>query len=131
MHPALQDVKYFLFDMDGTVYLGDRVFEGAPEFLASLRTRGYPFLFFTNNSSRHAVRYAEKLNRLGIPASPSDIITSGEATVDYLRSLAGIQRVFVLGTPSLEEEMTAAGLELDHAQPQAVVLGFDLTLTYE
>lgn len=125
------DISCFLLDMDGTVYLGDRLFDGVQEFLQSLRDSRRRFLFFTNNSSKDAAEYAEKLRRLGIEATPEEVITSGEATVAYLTGEAGVGRAYVLGTPSFEREVAAGGIELDSGRPDAVVLGFDLTLTYE
>ena len=128
---TFREVSCFLLDMDGTLYLGDRLFQGVPEFLQRLRESGRKFLFFTNNSSRDAAEYADKLHRLGIEAAPEEVITSGEATVAYLKGEAAARRAYVLGTPSFEREVAAAGIELDSARPDAVVLGFDLTLTYE
>lgn len=128
---GLGDISCFLLDMDGTLYLGERLFEGVPEFLQRLRDTRRKFLFFTNNSSRDATEYAQKLSRLGISASPEEVITSGEATVAYLTGEAGVRRAYVLGTASFEREVASAGIELDSQQPEAVVLGFDLTLTYE
>jgi HAD superfamily hydrolase (TIGR01457 family) len=117
--------------MDGTLYLGERLFEGVPAFLQRLRESRRRYLFFTNNSSRDAREYAKKLTRLGIAAAPEEVITSGEATVAYLIGDAGVRRAYVLGTASFEREVASGGIELDSRQPQAVVLGFDLTLTYE
>lgn len=127
----LRSVRFFLLDMDGTLYLGERLLDGVVEFIEALRESGRGFLLFTNNSSRDAAGYAEKLNRLGITVPASQVITSGEATVEYLRGEAGCRKVFVLGTPSLEGEMVAGGLRLEAERPDAVVLGFDLTLTYD
>lgn len=131
MQLDFQSLSCFLLDMDGTIYLGGRLFPGVPEFLERLRATGRRFLFFTNNSSQDAAGYAEKLTRLGIAVEPGQVLTSGEATVTYLREVAGARRIYLLGTPSLEGEMRAAGLELDDREPEAVVLGFDLTLTYD
>ncbi len=124
-------ISHFLLDMDGTVYLSDRLFPGAAEFLARLHASGRDFLFFTNNSSRDAAGYVEKLGRLGIPVEKRQVLTSGEATVNYLRDVAGVRRVYPLGTESFEGELLAGGLEPDDREPQAVVLAFDLNLTYD
>ncbi len=131
MKDDFQDITCFLLDMDGTLYLSDKLFDGVNEFLQRLGDSGRKFLFFTNNSSRDAAGYAEKLGRMGIAVEPSQIITSGEATVAYLIGVARVERAYVLGTPSFEAEMRAGGIALDDEQPQAVVLGFDLTLTYD
>ncbi len=117
--------------MDGTVYLGDRLLPGASEFIASCRASGRSVLFLTNNSSRSAVEYAHKLNALGIAVSEQDILTSGEATVSYLKAAGFGSRVYLLGTKPLRDEFSRAGFEFDSEHPDVVVLGFDTDLTYD
>lgn len=126
----LDAIQSFLLDMDGTVYLGPNPIPGAPEFIRFLRESGRHFLFFTNNSSSHAQMYAEKLVGMGIPATPEEILTSGEATVRFLLSTTPYRRLFVMGTPSFESEIDAAGFTRTSDEPEAVVLAFDRTLTY-
>jgi HAD superfamily hydrolase (TIGR01457 family) len=128
--PTLAPVRNFLLDMDGTVYLGKGPIPGAPEFLRYLETSGRRRLFFTNNPTSDAGQYAAKLAGMGIDAAPADILTSGEATARYLTSETPYRRVFALGTPSFEAELSRAGLELTDDNPDAVVLAFDKTLTY-
>jgi HAD superfamily hydrolase (TIGR01450 family) len=129
---TLADIKAFLTDMDGTLYVSDRLIPGAPEFIALLRERSYPFLFLTNNSSARAVTYRDQLRRLGIPAESEEILTSGAATAHYLLKETSHRRIFLLGTPALREEFIEAGFVLaDEGAVDAVVLGFDKTLTYE
>jgi HAD superfamily hydrolase (TIGR01450 family) len=117
--------------MDGTFYLGDRLLEGALRFIEVLKLQGKDFLFLTNNSSKHARQYAEKITRLGLPIPDSKVLTSGEATARHLLTARPGARLFVVGTPALEEEFSALGFALDGDQPDAAVLGFDTTLTYE
>lgn len=127
----LQDVRCFVLDMDGTVYLGEKLLPGALEFLNSLQERGCDYVFLTNNSSRDAVYYAEKLARLGIACDASNILTSGEATALYLKNEKRCRSVYLLGTPVLEAEFVRHGFTLTQDEPDYVVLGFDTTLTYE
>ncbi|MFP4499794.1 MAG: HAD-IIA family hydrolase [Candidatus Hydrogenedentota bacterium] len=127
---ALTELRYFLLDMDGTVYLGPAPIPGAAEFLRYLRDTARPHLFFTNNPTKDAARYAEKLHGMGIDAAPGDILTSGEATVRYLQKATDHQRLFVLGNDSFTLEVTRGGFTLDDMAPDAVVLAFDTTLTY-
>ncbi len=128
--PRLAQLQGFVLDLDGTVYLGDHLLPGAADFFHALRARDKRWIFLTNNSSTDADHYAKKLTRLGIPTESKDILTSGDATIDYLRSLA-IHRVFLLGTPILEANFHQAGFRLTNRRPDAVVLGFDKTLTYQ
>jgi HAD superfamily hydrolase (TIGR01450 family) len=126
----LAAIRYFLLDMDGTVYLGKDPIPGAPEFLHYLSETGRRRLFFTNNPSSDARQYAQKLAGMGIDAAPGDILTSGEATARYLVLETPYRSVFALGTPSFDAELRQAGLELTSDHPDAVVLAFDKTLTY-
>jgi len=126
----LRRVRAFLLDMDGTVYLGPNPIPGSPEFLRFLVESGRKRLFFTNNPTVDAARYAAKLEGMGIVAEASDILTSGEATARYLASETPYRRVYVVGTSSFEDELRRAGIEPVFDQPEAVVLAFDKTLTY-
>lgn len=130
MCQPLSHLRAFLMDMDGTVYLGHRLLPGAKTFFRLLDRRGIPYLFFTNNSARDRFLYRDKLAGLGLDVSPDRVITSGEATALYLTTSTAFRRIYVLGTPSLEHELSAAGLVLADADVDAVVLGFDTTLTY-
>lgn len=122
--------EIFLFDMDGTLYLGEKLIDGAVDFVARLREKGIITVFFSNNSSKNRNEYVEKLNRLGIGAQRDDIFTSLNATILYMQN-EGIKRIYPLGTPAFEKELKEEGFELTEKNPQAVVLGFDKTLTYE
>ena len=126
----LRNIRCFLFDMDGTVYLGDQLLPGAKEFLAYLTSQDIPYYFLTNNSSRSRVDYVIKLNHLGIPATANQIFTSGEATGIYLNDQKPGASLYVVGTPSLEEELRSFGFQLVEEDPDYIVLGFDTTLTY-
>ena len=117
-------------DMDGTVYLGARLLPGARGFFRLLARRGIPHLFFTNNSSADRTLYRDKLRGMGLDAAADQIITSGEATALYLATRTPHRRLYVLGTPSLEREFRDAGFTLADDRVDAVVLGFDRTLTY-
>ena len=127
---ALTRLRHFLLDLDGTIYLGRNVIPGAVEFVQFLHDTERPHLFFTNNSSKSAREYADKLTAMGIPSTPENILSSGEATIRYLLSTTLHRRVYAIGTPSFEAELRAAGIELADSDPEAVVLAFDNTLTY-
>ncbi|RMF31342.1 MAG: HAD-IIA family hydrolase [Chloroflexi bacterium] len=126
----LAQVRCFLLDMDGTLYLGRRLLPGARRFLQVLQQQGKTFLVLTNNSSQDSAAYAEKLARLGLPIAPDRILTSGEATALYLWRHHPGARLFVVGTPALEATFTAYGFALTDQDPDLVVVGFDTTLTY-
>ena len=127
----LSTIRGFLLDMDGTFYLSDRLLEGALRFIDLLREQKKEFLFLTNNSSKHRRQYAEKISRLGLPIPEEFVLTSGEATALYLKRHHPGARLFVVGTPSLEEEFRQHGFRLVELEPDFLVLGFDTTLTYQ
>jgi HAD superfamily hydrolase (TIGR01457 family) len=127
----LARVRCFLLDMDGTIYLGENLLDGALEFIDLLRHQGRDFLFLTNNSSKDSRQYAEKLARLGLPVSPDKIMTSGEATALHVQRQKPGARVYVVGTGALENEFRTRGLVLTEEMPEFAVLGFDTTLTYD
>jgi 4-nitrophenyl phosphatase len=126
----LAATRCFLLDMDGTFYLGDQLLPGALDFIETIEGRGQDYIFLTNNSSRSSHRYAEKITRLGLPVTPQQVFTSGEATALYLREHQPGASLFLVGTPELEEEFLQYGFKLVQETPDWVVLGFDTTLTY-
>ena len=84
---TLQQKKLFVFDMDGTIYLGNQVFDFAIRFINHLREHGYRVLFFTNNASHTTEFYMGKLSRLGFSPSKDEIMTSGDVTAEFLLRL--------------------------------------------
>ena len=127
----LSHIRLFLLDMDGTLFLGDKLLPGAREFLDLLDARGLPYRVLTNNSSKQRDQFAAKLQGLGLDIEREKIFTSGLATAVYLHKQNPHARIFLVGTPALEDEFRAAGLRLVTENPDFAVLGFDTTLTYE
>lgn len=130
----LKKKKCFLLDMDGTFYLGNQLIDGALDFLEILRRKDISYIFLTNNSSKNRLSYVEKLKNMGCNINEEAIFTSGNATVIYLNSIMSGGKIYLMGTPYLEEEFKNAGFHLVRGRdekPDAVVLGFDTTLTYE
>lgn len=135
INERMRQLRHIALDMDGTIYHGDEVFPFTNAFLASLRELGVGYSFLTNNSSRSSDDYVKHLRRIGIPAEREQIYTSTQASISYLReSLPAVRRLFLLGTDSMAGEMTEAGFALteDSAtdEPDAVLVGFDLGLSY-
>jgi len=104
--------KLIALDMDGTIYLGNELIDGAKEFLEKLKEKNIKYIFLTNNSSKNKDKYVEKLNKLGIEAHREDVFSSGEATTIYLSKKKKGAKVFLLGTKDLEDEFEKAGFEL-------------------
>ena len=132
----LRSLAHIALDMDGTIYTGDTLFPCTIPFLEQLRQLGIRYTFVTNNPSKSVTDYLAKLERMGLHPSPDQLYTSAMATIDFLRrEHPDVKRVFALGTPSMCDEIVAAGFELvdddPNDDPDAVVVGFDMTLNYD
>ncbi|MCR1897561.1 HAD-IIA family hydrolase [Irregularibacter muris] len=130
----IKNIKCFLLDMDGTIYLGNQLIDGAKEFLEKLKENETRYIFLTNNSSKDKHAYIEKLSHLGVSAEEEDVFSSGDATIHYIKRYTKYKKLFLLGTPALERSFEKAGFELVKQGGQeidCVVLGFDTTLTYD
>ena len=128
----LRSMKLFLFDMDGTLYLGDRLYSFTTELLKTIRKTGGKYLFMTNNSSKSVEDYIKKLQKLGICATREDFITSSQATAYYLHKYHEGQKLYVCGTESLKAELRMEGFTVteDIAEVDCIVMGFDTELTF-
>ena len=133
----MKNKRLFLLDMDGTLYLDDRLFPGAAEFLAKIRQSGGKYLFLTNNSSKGVDAYVEKMTRLGVPAAAEDFSTSVDAMIVFLERTYGAavkkKKMYVVGTRSFRAQLAAAGFLLTETpddDTEILILGFDRELTY-
>lgn len=133
MKESLKNIELFLFDMDGTLYLGDTLFDFTKELLAEIKRQGKRYLFMTNNSSKSPKSYVEKLKKLGIEACLDDFITSSQATCYYLNEHHKGARLYVCGTASFKEELAQNGFEIteDIDKTDCIVSGFDTELTFK
>jgi 4-nitrophenyl phosphatase len=128
---SIRNTECFLFDLDGTVYLGDQLLPGAKALLTYLDQSKTPYYFLTNNSSRSRDDYVKKLAGYGLRSKREKIFSSGMATAIYLKKRKPAARIYLAGTPSLEAEFKDFGFQLVEENPDFVVLGFDTTLTYQ
>ncbi|WP_042698396.1 HAD-IIA family hydrolase [Thermococcus sp. PK] len=128
-----------IFDMDGVIYRGKEPIEGAKEVIEFLKANGIPFVFLTNNSTRNARMYKEKLQKMGIEVKEEQIVTSGYAAARYLAKNFEKGNVFVIGGEGLVEEIKSIGwpvISVEDAKERwreikYVVVGLDPKLTYE
>ncbi len=129
----LRSKRLYLFDMDGTLYLGDQLYPFTTALLEKLKQTGRKYLFMTNNSSKSVEDYIVKLGRLGIPATRQDFITSSQATAYYLKEHFPGKRLYVCGTQSLKRELASEGFPITEAveDTEVIVMGFDTELTFQ
>ncbi len=136
-NPPISDLaakKLYVFDMDGTIYLGKIVFDFAIRFIDHLRASGRKVLFFTNNASKSTAFYVDKLTRLGFSPTPDEIMSSADVTVAYLHTNYPGKSVYLVGTTQLCDHFRAAGIcLLDDTATSAdlVISSFDTELTYQ
>lgn len=128
-------LRHLALDLDGTLYRGSQLFAATLPFIATLGELGIGHTFVTNNSSRSLAEYVAKLRRLGLPATSDQVMISTQAALEFLRQAwPEVRRLFVLGTPAMAGELDAAGYELvpddPGAEPDAVIVAFDPTVTY-
>jgi 4-nitrophenyl phosphatase len=125
-------IRGVVMDMDGVLWRGDQILPGVAAFFDFLRSRHLPFVLASNNSSKTPADYVAKLSGLGVPGvAPQQVVTSGTATVDYLRTHypAGAV-VHVLGGDGLKAMVSGAGFVLSE-DAKIVVVGIDFNLTYD
>lgn len=129
----LKEIKLYLFDMDGTLYLGNQLYPFTKELLEMLRATGREYRFVTNNSSKSVEDYIKKLENMGIMAGYEDFVTSSQATAYYLLKHHKNQRLFVCGTQSLKKELSQSGFVIteDPDEVDCIVMGFDTELTFQ
>ena len=129
----ISSMRLFLFDMDGTLYLGSQLYSFTKELLAQIRAVGGRYLFMTNNSSKSVADYIKKLSAMGIPSDREDFITSSQATAYYLQKHHSGKVLYVCGTESLKQELRSQGFTVsdDIKKTECIVMGFDTELTFQ
>ena len=130
---TIQNMKLYLFDMDGTLYLGSRLYDFTIELLQEIRRTGSKYLFITNNSSKSVADYVKKLAAFGIEATREDFMTSSQATAYYLHKHHEGKKLYVCGTESLKEELRNEGFTVttELSEVECIVMGFDTELTFQ
>lgn len=131
----LGDKRIYLLDMDGTIYLGNRLFDETLPFLKRIKEKGGRYLFITNNSSQSVSSYVQKLQRLGIPSvTEEDFFTSAQAAELLLKEKFYGQLIYVQGTHSFVEGLKKGGISVTESyseEAKAVLVGFDREMTME
>ncbi|MBN2601587.1 MAG: HAD-IIA family hydrolase [Candidatus Marinimicrobia bacterium] len=132
----LSRIHHIILDMDGTIYNGNQLFDFTPKFFDTLKRLDIHYTYLTNNSSRNVVQYLEKLHEMGLEGTNEDIYTSSLATIEYLMSnRSEIRKLYILGTDGMKSEFRESGFqvigeEIDE-EPDAVIVGFDTSLTFD
>lgn len=131
--PKIKNIKLFLLDMDGTIYIDNDLFDGTEEFLEYVKTIGGKYLFLTNNSSKSVDKYIEKLKGMGIDAVRTDFLTSTDVTINHLKE-NGYKKIYAFGTESFKEQLKESGLCITDKLEENIdclCMGYDTELTYK
>lgn len=130
---SLKEKKFFLLDMDGTIYLDNDLFDGTLDFLSAVKSSGGKYLFVTNNSSKSTEAYVDKLAKIGIQATADDFLTSTDATCLYLERYVG-KKFYISGTRSFEKQLKDSGVITTTEVEDdifGIVMGNDTELTFK
>ena len=127
---SLDGIKAVFLDLDGTLYLGDSLIDGALDFLGRLEERGIKRYFLSNNSSKSVEQYVEKLRDLGIDADKDEVLLSTHDLISWL-SKKEVTSTFLVGTEGMRSMLEEQGIETSSEQPEFVVLGYDTEISYE
>lgn len=128
----LKGKKLFLFDMDGTIYEEEKLFDGTLQLLDYINSIGGHYVFITNNSSKSVTDYVKKVNRLGIAADKNNFFTSSQATILYIKKNYAGMKIYCQGTKSFVKELLDGGINVTEEVEDGiglVVVGFDTELT--
>jgi len=125
-------IRHVFLDMDDTIYKGSRLFDCTKPFLALLTERNIGYAFLSNNSSYSIAEYAARLKNMGVEVTEKNFYNSTLYCIDYLHSHhPELKKLFLMGMDSIVPEFEAAGFEITRTDPQAVIVAFDRSLTYE
>jgi len=127
---SLDGITAVFLDLDGTIYLGGSLIEGASEFLDRLENRGIRRFFLSNNSSKSVGQYLEKLGGMGIDANEEEVLLSTHDLIAWL-SHEGVTGTFLVGTEGMREMLEENGISTNSKEPELVVLGYDTEISYD
>ena len=130
--PDWPEIRGIISDLDGVTYRGEDPIESAVRAFQKWAEAELPVAFVTNNSTKSAAEFSDKLKAMGIPADPERIITSSAVAADYLaENLPAGARIMVVGSTALADAVAAQGFELAEKGVAAVVAGLDRKFTFK
>lgn len=126
----LENIEAIFLDLDGTIYMGDNLIDGAIDFLNRIEEKGIKRFFLSNNSSKSVAQYLVKLEKMGIPANKEEVLLSTHDLLSWLKA-ENISETYLVGTEGMKEMLEEVGINTNSENPQFVVLGYDTEITYE
>lgn len=127
-----KNIKTAAFDLDGTIYYGSKIIDGALDVINALKDKGIQVIFVTNNSTKVRAQVAEKLNGMGIECTAEDVMTAAYASACFAKE-KNLQNIFVSGTDMLKKEFTDIGVSYTEIPEEAenLIIGCDSKYTYD
>lgn len=129
INKKISDYQCYCFDLDGTVYVGGEVLKPVVDQINRMKKLGKTIRFISNNSSKNKDEYITKLKKFGIEAAKDEIKLSSDSAINFLKN-QNVNKVYVIGTKSLQKDVIDAGFEICSHEPDFVLLGYDTELTY-
>lgn len=127
-----RSIQAVVLDMDGVLWRGTEVLPGVAEFFTFVKKRGIAFALATNNSSKTVESYVERLNSIGVPAGPNQVITSAVATAEFISSRYPVDTpLYIIGREGIRGALAERGYREDPQHARVVVVGIDFEITYE
>lgn len=122
----------YIFDLDGTIYLGDQLLPGAADLIASLRRLEIPVLFLSNNPTRNRADYISKLGKFGISVTPNEVLNTVDTMTDWLLRTHPTATVYPISEQPLIDALTEAGIRMSDnaAEIDIVIASYDRTFAY-
>lgn len=123
------NIKCVIFDLDGTLYLGDKLIDGANELITAVRKQNKQILFVTNNSAKTRVQIYERLKTMELDVQLDEVMNSCYAVAKYLKD-NDYSQIYCLGTKDFEDEISNMGIDAKSKMPEAIVIGYDPEFNY-
>ncbi|MEG1096357.1 MAG: HAD hydrolase family protein [Clostridiales bacterium] len=127
----LKDIKAVAFDLDGTIYYGSKIIDGANEAISHAKSKGIKVFFLTNNSTKTRMQIYEKLIGMGILCDYEEVFTSGYIATLYAKK-EKLNNIYIFGSKNLISEFHDIGIDVvDESQAENLLIGYDPAFTYE
>lgn len=124
-------IKAIILDLDGVLYLGNKVIEGAPEAISELRKKGVKIFFLTNAGTLSRKARARKLKEFGIHARKKEVYTTSFGVAEYISKENPHAKVFYIGEKGIRDELKEKGLFISEENPDFVIVGLDRKINYK
>jgi len=131
---TISDIKGFIFDIDGVIFRGDQLIDGALETLAALKANNIPYIFVSNHTIYTKEQYLEKLRKIGLSVTANDLLTANDALIFFIKHHypeKNPAKILLIGTDGMKKAMMQGGFEIVENDPDFVVVGVSPKVTHD